>query len=165
MLTRLGTSIDAALFYAKHFEKFKNVVSQLLAEDAAVIGKCQKLLTNHRLVSGLAFIAGSLAFLPAVLTRHEEAGLPLERAFAIPGEAKSNLDSIAGQKGLLLPNKVNSVLERNPDVLVLRSIVGCLKGEKGSLPEGFGPGDVTNFKFCPTANVDVGQPFRSTKLC
>ena len=39
--------------------------------------------------------------------------------------------------------------------LVLRSIVGCLKGEEGSFPEGFGPGDVANFKFCPTANVDV----------
>ena len=32
---------------------------------------------------------------------------------------------------------------------------GCLKGEEGSLPEGFGPGDVANFKFCPTANVEV----------
>ena len=52
-----------------------------------------------------------------------------------------------------------SVLETNPDVLVLRSIVGCLKGEEGSLPEGFGPGDVANFKFCPTANVDVERTF------
>ena len=102
----------------------------------------------------MAFIAGSLAFLSAVLTCLEEAGLPLERAFAILGEAKSNLDSIAGQKGLLLPNVFNSVLERNPDVLVLCSIVGFLKGEEGSLHEGFGPGDVTNLKFCPTANVD-----------
>ena len=46
------------------------------------------------------------------------------------------------------------MLERNPDVLVLRSIVGCLKGEEGSLPEGFGHGGIANFKFCPTANVE-----------
>ena len=50
------------------------------------------------------------------------------------------------------------MLERNPDDLVLRSIVGCLKGEEGSLPEGFSPGDA-NFKFCPTANVDVDRTF------
>ena len=99
-------------------------------------------------------------FLPAVLTHLEEAGLPLERAFAILDKAKSNLDSIAGQKGLLLQNKFNSVLERNPDVRVLRSIVGCLKGkEEDSLPEGFSPGDVTNFKVCPTTNVDVERTF------
>ena len=42
---------------------------------------------------------------------------------------------------------------------MLRSIVGCLKGEEGSLPVGFGPGDVANFKFCPTANVDVERNF------
>ena len=95
----------------------------------------------------------------------EEAGLPLERAFTILDEAKSNLDSIAGQKGLLLQNNFNSVLERNPDVLVLRSIVGCLEGEEGSLPEAFGPGDVANFKFYPTANIAWREPFWSTKLC
>ena len=41
------------------------------------------------------------------------------------------------------------MLERNPDVLMLRSIVECLKGEEGSLPEGFGPGDVDNFQVLP----------------
>ena len=51
------------------------------------------------------------------------------------------------------------MLERNPDVLVLCSIVGCLKCEEGSLSEGFGPGDVANFKFCPTVNVDVERTF------
>ena len=51
------------------------------------------------------------------------------------------------------------MLARNPDVLVLHSSVGCLKGEEGALPEGFGPGDVANFKFCPTANVDVERTF------
>ena len=159
MLTRWGTWIDAVMFYARNFEKVKTIVSQLLPEDAAAIGKCQKLLKNHRLASDLAFIAGNLVFLPAVLTHLKEAGLPLERAFAILDEAKSNLDSIVGQKGLLLPNKFNPVLERNPDVLVLRSIVGCLKGEEGSLPKRFSPGDVANFKFCPAANVDVERTF------
>ena len=116
VLTRWGTWIDAALFYAKNLEKVKTIVSQWFPEDAAAIGKCQKLLKNHRLASDLAFIAGNLAFLPAVLTRLEEEGLPLERAFAILDEVKSNLDGIAGQKGLMLQNKFNSVLERNPDV-------------------------------------------------
>ena len=32
-------------------------------------------------------------------------------------------------------------------------------GEEGSFPEGFGPGGVANFKFCPTANVDVERIF------
>ena len=167
MLTRWGTWIDAALFYAKKIEKVKTVASQLSPEDAAAIGKCQKLLKNHRLASDLVFIAGNLAFLPAVLTRLEEAGLPLERAVAIFDEAKSNFDSIAGQKGLLSQSKFKSVLERNSDVLVLRSIVGCLKGEEGSLslPEGFGPGVVPNFKFCPTANVDVERIFFGLQNC
>ena len=159
VLIRWGTWIDAALFYAKNFEKVKNVVSQLLPEDAVADWKVSKIAQEPLPCLKRGLYCRKLAFLPAVLTCLEEAGLPLGRTFAILDKAKSNLDSIAGQKGLLLQNKFNSVLERNPDVLLLRSIVGCLKAEEGYIPEGFGPGDVANLKFCPTANVDVERTF------
>ena len=91
-------------------------------------------------------------------------GLPLEIAFVILDEVKSNLDSIAGQEGLLLQNKFNSVLERNPNALVLRSIVGCLKVRKAPSPK-----DLV-LETSPTSSSAIlpmstwKEPFQSTKL-
>ena len=62
--------------------------------------------------------------------------------------------ALMAKKGSLIQNKFNSVLERKPAVLVLSSIVGCLKGEEDSIHEEFSPGDIANFNFCPTANAN-----------
>ena len=66
-------------------------------------------------------------------------------------------------KGVAVTKQVQLGAGEKPDVLVLSTIVRCLKGEEGSLPEGFGPGDAANFKFSPTANVEVERTFSDYK--
>ena len=62
---KMGHLDRCSFVLCQKFRESQTVVSQLSPEDAAAIGKCQKLLKNHRLTSDLAFIAGNLAFLPA----------------------------------------------------------------------------------------------------
>ena len=49
---------------------------------------------------------------------------------------------------------------KNP---ALEMIANVLQGEGTSLPNGMGPGEVANLKFCPTASADVERSFSQYK--
>ena len=118
---------NAALFHFKIFEKVKTIVViiQLSPENAVAIGKCQNSLENPCLASDLASIAGDMAFLTAILTHLEEFafGKTISK-----GQPKQNCWVAIKKKK---EKESNSVLERNPDVLVLSLIMGSSKGEEG----------------------------------
>ena len=74
ILTRWGTWIEAALFYAKNYAKVKTILGKLDPNDAVLIEKGQHLVKSSSLEADLAFIAAHLLSLLATLTQLE-AGL------------------------------------------------------------------------------------------
>ena len=67
MLTRWGTWIEVALFYASHFDVVKTILAELDPREAAAIEKGQSLMESDELQRDLAFISSNLAFLPSYL--------------------------------------------------------------------------------------------------
>ena len=162
ILTRWGTWIEAALFYAKNYAKVKTILGKLLNPDDAVsIEKGQHLVESSSLEADLAFIAAHLSSLPATLTQLEETGLTLIKAFALMDKAQSNIDDTPGEKGDRLKMKFATVMQKNPGVNTLRTVAKLIQGEgdPSSLPEGIGPGEVALFKFCPVSSADVERSF------
>ncbi len=66
---------------------------------------------------------------------------------------------IPGRIGEELKTKLGSVLQRNPGHDHIKTISSVLSGTTSTIPEGMSPGDVTMFKYCPTASMDVERSF------
>lgn len=159
VLTRWGTWIEAALFYAKNYHQVKSILQILNADEALSIERAQQLIESASLEADLAFIAAHLSLLPTILTRLEESGLPLPKSLSVLEEAKTVIHDIPGERGEVLKQKFDSIIERNPGIKILRNIAARLEGDVCEMPSEFGPGEVALFKFCPITSVDVERSF------
>ena len=77
VLTRWGTWLEAALFYANNFVEYKNAVLAL-QDDAVRVEKVKRVLSKEKLVKELAFIKTHTSHLPAIMTSLEARNLSLE---------------------------------------------------------------------------------------
>jgi hypothetical protein len=157
ILTRWGTWLEAAIFYAQHLESIKSVLSKLDSNDSIFIEKAQERVENTKLKTDLAFIHAHFAFLPLYLKQIETAGLSLSSAFSILTDTEASLNEIPGVFGVQLKEKFSQVLKRNPDIEVLRAVKDILQGGEGETH--LSPVDIAHFKFAPVANVDVERSF------
>ncbi|XP_018496631.1 uncharacterized protein LOC100905696 [Galendromus occidentalis] len=64
ILTRWGTWLSAALYYARHLEDIRRVLEELDESEAAAIKKSKDLLLNTSVKSHLTFIAANFSALP-----------------------------------------------------------------------------------------------------
>lgn len=60
VITRWGTWLEAAIYYADNFEVFDHVVQLFDPNDSIAIQECQDILTNHQVKADLAFIKCNL---------------------------------------------------------------------------------------------------------
>ena len=160
ILTRWGTWIQAAIFYAQNFDEIKEVVSKLNSDEALSIKRSKETMENESLQCNLAFIACNLSFLPDLLTQLEKQGLTLKESFDLIDRVKTKIDEIPGNNGRILKDKFVAVMKRNPDVEKLRSICEVQEGNMQMFPSGeLSPYDVACLRYCPTVNVDVERSF------
>ena len=75
--------------------------------------------------------------------------------------ARVNIEEIAGERGDVLKQKCNTVVARNSDLALLRKILGAMQGT-ANVPESVRVADISSYKFCPTASVDVERSFPCT---
>ncbi|XP_018496379.1 uncharacterized protein LOC108864709 [Galendromus occidentalis] len=64
IITRWGTWIVAALYYAEHFGALHQIVDELDSSEAAAIAKSQELFRYSGVIANLAFIAANLSEFP-----------------------------------------------------------------------------------------------------
>ena len=161
ILTRWGTWIEAAIFYAKNLDQVRAVLERLDSTEAAAIERAKVAVRDTMLSGDLAFLLANLAFIPAALKKMETAGQPVHDALSLMDEVKKSVDRIPGEKGQKLSAKVEDVLARNPDVGVLKAIDSTLRGEDSSavLPPTMTPADMACFKYAPVTSVDVERSF------
>ncbi|XP_028967436.1 uncharacterized protein LOC114828252 [Galendromus occidentalis] len=83
VLTRWGTWLAAALYYAENFEAVRSVVSMLEGAEAASIRRSQEIMDDSTLSSDLAFIGSNFAQFPNFMTKLECSSLPLSSSLNI----------------------------------------------------------------------------------
>uniref|UniRef100_UPI00358E2E52 transcription factor 19 isoform X1 n=1 Tax=Myxine glutinosa TaxID=7769 RepID=UPI00358E2E52 len=162
ILTRWGTWIDAALFYAEHFEAIKDIVDQL-NDDAMAIRSAKDLFGKADIKLSLVFLNAHVSFIPKILKQLEEAGMELAKAFQLLDQAKEELEKIRGCRKEILLTKFKAVLQRNPDIGVLRTVAlildGDLHGSEVGVPAGVKLADIPLLRYCPIVSVDVERSF------
>ena len=70
IITRWGTLISAAMYYAENLDPFATVVDALDEDDAACIVVAQDLLAKDSLKAELVFIAAHFGAIPSTIENH-----------------------------------------------------------------------------------------------
>jgi hypothetical protein len=69
VLTRWGTWLDAAMYYADNFESFKEVVLDFSESTSQSIKDCQTVLKNQEIKQNLAFLKANYKFVSTTIKK------------------------------------------------------------------------------------------------
>lgn len=93
IVTRWGTWIDAAVYYADNFEAVSNFLAELDPTDAISIRRAQVAISNMRLKIDLAFIKANFSCIPKSIKKLENVGLKAADAIKYFKEIRINLET------------------------------------------------------------------------
>lgn len=159
VITRWGTWLNAAMFYADHFETFKNVVENL-DDDAISVGKLKSLVNNNVVKCGLAFLKLHLSELTTKLTNLEESKSQLLNSLSIFSEIENILINIPGPHGKIIKDKFTYVLDKNDGFKTIKTYSEVMAGNLNvHLDINITPSYLNCFKYAPITSVDVERSF------
>ena len=160
-ITRWGTWLDAACYYADNFEVINNFVQQMEDESKAV-RECKVCLAIPTLRSDLVFIKAHFGIISHSITKLEEQGMPLNDSMAIVFEVQQRLEQ-GGVPTLFALDKLNNCLKKNPGWSAICEINQCLMGVHASVPSFLSVANIAMMKNCPITSVDVERSFSEYK--
>jgi hypothetical protein len=162
VLTRWGTWLDAAMYYADNFEGFKEVVLDFSESTSQSIKDCQTVLKNQEIKQNLAFLKANYKFVSTTIKKLESTGLTLVEAVEIINNFQIAVSRVPGRVGKIVTTKLNEVLSKNTGYKVLENISNIFKGD---IVENFEVevSLVAKFKYAPLTSVDVERSFSHFK--
>ena len=163
ILTRWGTWIKAALYYAQHFEVVSKVIMDLDAEAAAAISAAQELVQNGEVRNNLIYIAANFHRIPESITKLETQGVALCDSLSVIESLRVDFDSGCGDAVKRANQKLQKTLEKNSGYEVMKTIAAVLEGKVVEAPEGLDLSDVAAYKFAPASSADVERSFSRFK--
>lgn len=131
VVTRWGTWLSAAEYYAQNLGAFESVVMQFDPEDACSIAHAQNTLKSPKLATNLAYISAHFGGLPNILKQLESRGEPIEVAVNRMMNLRVHFALSTGETAEKALKKYDSVLERNPGWKAIREIADIIAGTEG----------------------------------
>lgn len=151
VITRWGTWMTAAFYYAQYFNEVKEVLDELQDEDCAAIPKARDLLNNGFVQNNLAFLLANYSFLPDVIEKLEKTDALLTDKLELIEYVENELVKEGSVIGNDIKNKFHTVLQKNPGFRKVKSISAILNGTEVDVNEvlPFTPHQIALFKFAP----------------
>lgn len=168
IITRWGTWLNAAIYYADHLPSITTTVNKLNREDAASIAATQDLLLKLKLRHDLATIKSYFYFLPNAITQLEAGHSELKDVLHIIKEAETKFDTMKRDMNMN-PNIVKvcdkfvAVYEKNKGLDTLKKISAIMAGDTTSESTKYSPAALAAFKYAPITSVDCERSFSMYK--
>lgn len=166
IITRWGTWLSAAIYYADHFDNIKKTVNKLCKEDAASIAVTQGILLKPKLKGDLATIKSYYSFLPTAITQLEAGHAQLKDVLLILKKAETEFEEMEGGMN---PNigkigeKFSAVYEKNEGLSTLKRISAIVEGCDTDEGIKYSPAELAAFKYAPITSVDCERSFSMYK--
>lgn len=165
IVTRWGTWIDAAVYYAKNFDNVEAFLVDLDSNDAKAIRKAKSIISDTNLKKDLAFIKTNFECLVTGVMKLQEQGLPLVESLKIFESVRTNLRSMLGRTEFV--DKFDRVVARNKGFSKLQEIASILNMGKSIHPDEFidslSPDELSAFLYAPITSCDVERTFSKYK--
>lgn len=164
VLTRWGTWLNSALFYADNFQKFKTFINELGEDGSQSVVKMKNIVKSDTITSDLVFIKSHLSTLTKIITDLETRNLSLNAQIELVEKFKDNICKIDNDKGNILKTKIESVLNKNIGYSRLKVLNDCINGKTINNEEvNMEPHIIAAYKKCPITSVDVERSFSMLK--
>jgi hypothetical protein len=160
ILTRWGTWLAAACYYADHFDYFKEIVLEFSPSTSEAVTKCQKVLKNETVKKNLAFIKTNYSFIVEAIKKLESRDLPLVESVEIIENFEKEVAKVRGPFGNAVSKKMNEVLTKNKGFMILKKISKVIKGDiLENLTIDVPINIIPKFKNAPITSVEVERSF------
>lgn len=165
VITRWGTWIEAAIYYANNFEKVRTFLNELDPSEAKSIKKAQDAIKVPNLKTQLAFIKSNFSCIVSSITKLQKNGMQLEESLEIVEAVGEKLKQMRGRPEFF--KKYEQVATKNKGLAKLRLISNILELGKSTNPDEYvdslTPEEIDAFKYAPITSSDVERSFSKYK--
>lgn len=154
VITRWGTWLEAASYYAKHFDAIKDVLSYLNSSDAIAIRNAKNILKNENLQNDLKYIEENYTIIGQSLKELQKHNLSIVDSFLAFDQVRAAIYECTSEN---IKNKIEKVIDRNPDLDTLREYSERI--ERNELNDQ----NILYYKFAPLTSTDVERSFSTYK--
>ena len=164
IITRWGTWLRAAFFYAEHWKAIINFVNNL-KNDALPVKEFQEIIQENGddVALQLLQIKAHFRILPDSIDALENRGLTLDQQFSIIDKLQCQLQT-SGQPAVTALEKLQSVLNLNQGWCELQLMRDAIFGSSsGKWKEVYTLNDVCHYKYAPMTSVEVERSFNEFK--
>lgn len=161
VITRWGTWLQTAFYYASNFEKVKNYISEM-ADESSAITACKEVLKKSNLSTDLVVIATCFRVIADSITKLEKEGMKLNESVSIVHDLEKELGNGGPSICKYALGKMTKCLVNNPGWKRIIQINECLNNNS-SLPSGMSVSEVCAFKYAPVTSVSVERSFSELK--
>jgi len=166
ILTRWGTWLNAAEYYADNFDTILAVLDQLCDDDAASIAAAKVQFKKPGIRQHLAYIKTWFSNLPKAISHLEDSKLSLVESVGLLNKLKLDFLSAPGDGANAAGMKLNQVLNKNDGLSKLSCVAKILDGEENTLlggEENYTPSDIAAYLYAPIVSCDVERSFSRYK--
>lgn len=153
IVTRWGTWLEAASYYAQHFDKIKDVLSSLRSSDAVSIRNAKTIFEKENLKNDLIYIKDNYCIIQHSLKELQKHNLSLTESLLLFDEVRVAISACNSES---IKNKMEYVMERNPDLDTIREYSEAIEKNEASHLIPF-------YKFAPLSSCDVERSFSTYK--
>lgn len=163
VVTRWGTWIEAALYYADNFETVKCVVESFDPTASVSIKEAQNVLEKDGLREDLIFIRANLACISSAILKLEKKGLTLKSSIDL---VQGVVDSLSHLEKKDYFEKISMVLGKNKGYSRLKKISEILQNNSSLDAATQGElelSDIVKLQYAPTVSCHVERVFSQYK--
>ena len=172
VLTRWGSWISAAIYYAKHIDAVETAINKLDEEDSSSIPKAKRHIESQGIKQDLAFIASNFTLLPRSIEQLEEPNVLLADSLSVFMDTKRRVAAIPGEKGTIINDKLQLIIRGNPGLQKIGQLAAMITGDdhyaslgdKGREDIELSPENVAKFGWAPVTSCDVERSFSKYKM-
>ena len=163
ILTRWGTWLSAAFYYASNYDLLYKIFNELNSEDASSIRIVQDLMCKTNVRNDLIFIYTYFKQIPTTISKMEERNLALTESLKLFDETIECVSKAPGEKGMAIALKCEKVKIANIGLKEIDNIRKVLEGKTEQCVENLSPCDIASFKHAPLTSVEVERSFSKLK--
>lgn len=161
VITRWGTWLTAAIYYADNYSDISAVIEALDGEEAVAIERTKKILTDCHLKRDLNLIKIHFGFLVETMTKLQAGQMEMEDSLNLLNEAEKKILAIKTPRLQPIVVKLREVLKKNSGLNKIKRISNAM--DNGDEIDPYTCKEMMALKYAPLTSVDVERSFSMYK--
>ncbi|KAJ4442676.1 hypothetical protein ANN_04265 [Periplaneta americana] len=159
IITRWGTWLDAASYYAKYYEKIVDVLAVLNSEDCSSVA-IAKDLVSEQLRDHIMYIEQKFKDLSKCIKLLETSAMEISKSLKVVQDLSTALDQVREGPAQAVTQKLKTIIDKNvgySDLCQIRDQLASTENQTHNSDSEY----IQYFKFAPVTSCDIGPSPRA----